>query len=82
LVGHLAQLDVALLRGAGQHSERPVPVAALILQSSVFGPRTSDELAHLRIAMRTRAVIEQAKGILMERYKVSSADTSSTYALT
>ena len=33
--------------------------------------RTSDELAHLRIAMRSRAVIEQAKGVLMERYKIS-----------
>jgi GAF domain-containing protein len=33
--------------------------------------RTSDELAHLRIAMKSRAVIEQAKGILMERYKVT-----------
>ena len=33
--------------------------------------RTSDELAHLRIAMKSRAVIEQAKGILMERYKIT-----------
>ena len=33
--------------------------------------RTSDELAHLRIAMRSRAVIEQAKGVLIERYKIS-----------
>ena len=33
--------------------------------------RTSDELAHLRIAMKSRAVIEQAKGVLMERYKIT-----------
>jgi GAF domain-containing protein len=33
--------------------------------------RTSDELAHLRVAMKSRAVIEQAKGVLMERYKIT-----------
>jgi GAF domain-containing protein len=33
--------------------------------------RTSEDLAHLRIAMTSRAVIEQAKGILMERHKVT-----------
>ncbi len=33
--------------------------------------RTSEDLAHLRIAMMSRAVIEQAKGILMERHKVT-----------
>lgn len=33
--------------------------------------RTDEELANLKVAMRTRAVIEQAKGILVERYKIT-----------
>jgi GAF domain-containing protein len=33
--------------------------------------RTSEALNNLKIAMKSRAVIEQAKGILMERYKVT-----------
>jgi GAF domain-containing protein len=32
---------------------------------------TERELEHLRIAMTTRAVIEQAKGVLVERYKLT-----------
>ena len=44
---------------------------ALVVGNAEAAARTSDELAHLRIAMRSRAVIEQAKGILMERYKIT-----------
>jgi GAF domain-containing protein len=33
--------------------------------------QTSDELRNMHIAMKTRAAIEQAKGILMERYKIT-----------
>ena len=44
---------------------------ALTVANAEAAARTSDELAHLRIAMRSRAVIEQAKGILMERYKIT-----------
>jgi GAF domain-containing protein len=33
--------------------------------------RTADDLANLRAAMVSRGVIEQAKGILIERYKVT-----------
>jgi GAF domain-containing protein len=33
--------------------------------------RTMDELSNLKIAMRTRAVIDQAKGILVERFKIT-----------
>jgi GAF domain-containing protein len=44
---------------------------ALAVENAEGAARSSDELAHLRIAMKTRAVIEQAKGILMERYKIT-----------
>src|SRR5918998_171367 len=44
---------------------------ALAIGNAEAAARTSDELAHLQIAMRSRAVIEQAKGILMERYKIT-----------
>jgi GAF domain-containing protein len=44
---------------------------ALTVESAEGATRTSDELTQLRIAMKTRAVIEQAKGILMERYKIT-----------
>jgi GAF domain-containing protein len=44
---------------------------ALAVANAEAASRTSDEVAHLRIAMRSRAVIEQAKGILMERYKIT-----------
>jgi hypothetical protein len=33
--------------------------------------RTSDDLTQLRTAMMSRSVIEQAKGILMERHKIT-----------
>lgn len=33
--------------------------------------RTSELLAHLKVAMKSRAVIDQAKGILMERFKLT-----------
>ena len=44
---------------------------ALAIGKAEAAVRTSDELVHLRIAMRSRAVIEQAKGILMERYRIT-----------
>ena len=36
--------------------------------------RASDAAANMQAAMRSRAVIEQAKGILMERHKVTADD--------
>jgi GAF domain-containing protein len=44
---------------------------ALAIGNAETAARTSNELAHLRIAMTSRAVIEQAKGILIERYKIT-----------
>jgi GAF domain-containing protein len=33
--------------------------------------QSSDELSNMKVAMKTRAVIEQAKGILVERFKIT-----------
>ena len=43
---------------------------ALAIGNATAAAQTSEELANLKIAMQTRAVIEQAKGILMERYNL------------
>src|SRR4051812_23975854 len=44
---------------------------ALAIGNVDSGVRTSEELNNLKIAMKSRAVIEQAKGVLMERLKVT-----------
>jgi GAF domain-containing protein len=44
---------------------------ALAIGNAEAAARTSEELEHLRIAMQSRAVIEQAKGILIERHRVT-----------
>jgi AmiR/NasT family two-component response regulator len=43
----------------------------LAIGNAETAARTSEELEHLRIAMQARAVIEQAKGILIERHRVT-----------
>ena len=44
---------------------------ALVIGHADRAAQTDDELSHLREAMKSRAAIEQAKGILMERYKLT-----------
>jgi GAF domain-containing protein len=44
---------------------------ALAVEKAEAATRTHEDLVHLRTAMLSRAVIEQAKGVLMERYKVT-----------
>jgi GAF domain-containing protein len=43
---------------------------ALAIGNAEAASRTSEDLTHLRTAMMSRAFIEQAKGILMERHKI------------
>jgi GAF domain-containing protein len=43
---------------------------AIAIGNAEAAARTSEDLTHLRTAMTTRALIEQAKGILMERHKI------------
>ena len=44
---------------------------ALAIGHADVAAQTSDELSHLKTAMKSRAVIEQAKGILVERFKIT-----------
>ena len=44
---------------------------ALAIGHADIAAQTSEELSHLRTATQSRAVIEQAKGILVERFKIS-----------
>jgi len=44
---------------------------ALAVGNAEAAARSSDDLGHLRTAMMSRAVIDLAKGILMERHKVT-----------
>ena len=44
---------------------------AVAVGNAEAAARTSDDLGQLRTAMMSRACIEQAKGILMERHKVT-----------
>lgn len=44
---------------------------ALALGHADSAAQTSEELSHLKTAMKSRAVIEQAKGILVERFKIT-----------
>jgi GAF domain-containing protein len=44
---------------------------ALAVERAEATTRTAEDFAHLRTAMLSRAVIEQAKGVLLERYKIT-----------
>ena len=44
---------------------------AFAVENAEAAARTAEDLVHLRTAMLSRAAIEQAKGVLMERYKVT-----------
>jgi GAF domain-containing protein len=43
---------------------------ALAVANADFATGTREELAHMRIAMASRSIIDQAKGILMERHRI------------
>ena len=45
---------------------------AIAVANAEATARATDDVANMRRAMASRAVIEQAKGILMERYKITS----------
>jgi GAF domain-containing protein len=51
-------------------AEEVAPWVAIAVGNAEAAARTSEDLTHLRTMMMTRAFIEQAKGILMERHKI------------
>jgi GAF domain-containing protein len=57
---------------AVQLGEEVAALIAVAVANADALARASDAAANMQAAMRSRAVIEQAKGILMERYKVTA----------
>jgi GAF domain-containing protein len=52
-------------------AEEAAAWVAVAVGNAEAAARTSDDLTQLRTAMMSRSVIEQAKGILMERHKIT-----------
>ncbi|MGY5882830.1 GAF and ANTAR domain-containing protein [Modestobacter lacusdianchii] len=52
--------------------EEVAAFVAIAVGNAEAAARATNDVANMRQAMASRAVIEQAKGILMERYKVTS----------
>jgi GAF domain-containing protein len=66
-------------RHRGAFGEPDVPLGeevaafvAIAVGNAEAAARATDDVANMRQAMASRAVIEQAKGILMERYKITA----------
>ncbi len=53
-------------------AEEVAAVVAIAVANAEASARATDDVANMRRAMVSRSVIEQAKGILMERYKITS----------
>jgi transcriptional regulator with GAF, ATPase, and Fis domain len=52
-------------------AQRVASWIALAISNANAAAQTMEEVEHLQTAMKSRRVIEQAKGILMERYRVT-----------
>jgi GAF domain-containing protein len=63
--GAFGEEDVAL-------GEEVAAFVAIAVGNAEAAARATDDVANMRRAMASRAVIEQAKGILMERYKITA----------
>jgi GAF domain-containing protein len=61
----------ALARVALPVAEDVASWIALAVANAEAAARTAEDLAGLRTAMKSRAVIEQAKGVLIERYRLT-----------
>ena len=53
-------------------AEEVAAFVAIAVANAESSARATDDVANMRRAMVSRSVIEQAKGILMERYKITS----------
>jgi GAF domain-containing protein len=52
--------------------EEAAAFVAIAVGNAEAAARATDDVTNMRQAMASRAVIEQAKGILMERYKITA----------
>jgi GAF domain-containing protein len=64
-VGAFGEVDVTI-------GEEVAAFVAIAVGNAEAAARATDDVANMRRAMASRAVIEQAKGILMERYKITA----------
>jgi GAF domain-containing protein len=53
-------------------AEEVAAFVAIAVANAEAAARATDDVANMRRAMASRSVIEQAKGILMERYKITA----------
>jgi GAF domain-containing protein len=63
--GAFGEVDVTI-------GEEVAAFVAIAVGNAEAAARATDDVANMRRAMASRAVIEQAKGILMERYKITA----------
>jgi len=63
--GSFTEGDVAI-------GEEVAGFVAIAVGNAAATARATDDVANMRKAMASRAVIEQAKGILMERYRITA----------
>ena len=71
-LNNYAGLPSAFGEGDLAAAEEVAAFVAIAVANAEAAARATDDVTNMRRAMASRSVIEQAKGILMERYKVTS----------
>jgi GAF domain-containing protein len=77
-INHYAGRPAAFGEDDVARGEALADFIAVAVANAEHSTRSAQEAANMRRAMESRAIIEQAKGILMERYKVTADMAFST----
>ncbi|TFV45433.1 GAF and ANTAR domain-containing protein [Blastococcus sp. TF02A-35] len=75
-----ARQDGAIDEAARGFAERFAEYAAVVAGNMLAYEQARDQAVNLQVALESRAVIDQAKGILMERFKLSADQAFQTLA--